>query len=163
MDSTLLQMLIAAAVAALVALVVFAARWLSAQTKSTTLLAVITEAKETMLSVVAYIEAEIKPALLAAQADGIVTREEGEKLKAQAIKIFKIALADRGMARLKRALGLTDEPLLMRNDKQTGVDVFVSGLVERSLSAQKALTAQVEAARQVVVAPNPLMPPASKR
>jgi uncharacterized membrane protein YedE/YeeE len=109
MDSTLLQVLVAAAVAALVALVVFLARWLSAQTKSATLLAVITEAKETMLSVVAYIEAEIKPALLAAQADGIVTREEGEKLRAQAVAIFKKALAERGMARLKRALGLTDE------------------------------------------------------
>lgn len=72
-------------------------------------------------SAVAHLDAEMRPRLQAALADGKITAEEGAELKAEAMRILK----EHAPADLKKAAeGMFGA---------AGLDIWLSGLVERAV------------------------------
>lgn len=91
-------------------------------------LAILARATELMKNVVAHSEAELRPIIQKAAADGTLIPSEGAEIKAKALEIFKREMGTEGMAALKEVLG-------------GSIDIFLSGLLERvlvSLKIQKA-------------------------
>lgn len=74
--------------------------------------------------VVADIEKTVKPELEAASKDGVITAEEGAKLKALALERVKKLLAEHGMKELQGVLGIVAPQ----------VEVYLSGLIEKAVS-----------------------------
>jgi len=79
-----------------------------------------------MQTAVAHAEAELRPKIAKALADGKLTPEEGAALKAKVLEIFK-SMAGEKIRELADLLKLGE----------TGVGVFLSGLLERAVAAGK--------------------------
>lgn len=79
-----------------------------------------------MQTAVAHAEAELRPEIAKALADGKLTPEEGAALKAKVLEIFK-SMAGEKIRELADLLKLGE----------TGVGVFLSGLLERAVVAGK--------------------------
>ena len=77
--------------------------------------------------VVADLNATMKAEILAATADGVVTPEEGAKLKAEAMSRVKALLAKNGVKELEAALGILAPSL----------ESLLSGLVESAVARSK--------------------------
>lgn len=75
---------------------------------------------------VTHAEAEIRPSLQKALADGKLTPEEGAELKAKATAIFKTMAGDL-LKQLPKVAGFSED----------GIGAFVSGLIERAVSVMK--------------------------
>lgn len=126
--------------AGLVSLMGLASVWLARKAKESSLARLAAHAFDLAQSVVAHIESEMRPKLTSALADGRLTPEERLELKEQAMRLLKEALAEKGLAQLEKVRGLTG----------SATQVYLSGLVERALGAQKAvgkLAALAESAR----------------
>ncbi len=95
-------------------------------------LGVAEQVSQTASNVVAHIEAELKPDMVKAVADGVVTDEEATALKAKGMELLKASISTEAMAVLKANLG-------------AGVDGFLSGLLERALTGLKTSLAVAEA------------------
>jgi hypothetical protein len=78
-------------------------------------------------TVVAHVERELRPKIQKALEDGKLSAEEGAFLKAEALRLFKEA-AGSNLLGLQKLLGLTEG----------AVGTFISGLIERAVSAMKA-------------------------
>lgn len=108
--------------AALSAGVVWALRaltaWLSSQTDRNRLLGALSRATHLAELVVVDLERTVRPKLAAALADGKLTPEEAEKLRAEAIERVKDTLGTHGMEELRAALGIVD------------LDAYLGSLVE---------------------------------
>lgn len=77
-------------------------------------------------TVVAHVEKELRPKIQKALEDGKLTPEEGQALKNEALRLFKEA-GGKSLLDLQKLLGLTEG----------AVGTFVSGLLERAVSAMK--------------------------
>lgn len=72
-------------------------------------------------SVVADLEGTVKPALIEASADGVITAEEGAALKALAMTRVKVLLSEKGMGELSSVLGVAGP----------AIESLISGLIEK--------------------------------
>ncbi|MFZ5440445.1 MAG: hypothetical protein ACOZQL_10575 [Myxococcota bacterium] len=97
-------------------------------------------------SAVAHAEAEIRPMLQTALADGKLTPEEGAALKAKVIEVLRTTAADQ-LGQLVKAFGLPEG----------AISTLLSGLVERAV----ALLKESPAPSPAVPAPAPAPAPAS--
>lgn len=79
-----------------------------------------------MQTAVAHAEKELRPEIAKALADGKLTPEEARTLKAKVLEVFK------GMA-----AGRIDELAKLLKLGETGVGVFLSGLLERAVATMK--------------------------
>lgn len=87
-------------------------------------LTIVARATELMKNVVAHSEAEIRPLIQKATADGELTTAEAAEIKAKTLEIFKREFGAEGLGALKDVLG-------------GSLDVFLSGLLERVLVGLK--------------------------
>lgn len=99
------------------------------------------------LSVVAHMEATVRPAMGRALADGRLTASEAADIKRQALEALRQALGTEGIARLQAILG------------PGAITVYLSGMVERALGLQKALAAGAPAPASTLPPPPVLVPP----
>lgn len=125
----LLQGLLGVVFGAIAAAVGALTKWLIGRTTSTVAGSAIAAAGELVQSIVAHVEVHIRPEIQAAFSDGKLTPEEKLRLKSRALELVKQALAENGMERLQKALGLSNV---------SGVYVYLSGLIERALGVQRA-------------------------
>ncbi|WP_426747236.1 hypothetical protein VZQ01_06745 [Myxococcus faecalis] len=79
-------------------------------------------------SVVRDMEVTLKAELVAASADGQLTKEELQRIKAKALEQLKASLGAHGLAALQQVLGLTG----------SAVGTYLSGLIEAALDKVKA-------------------------
>lgn len=131
---------IAAAVVGLAGVVGY---WLSVKAKESKVWAVVNVAYVKLQAIVAHVEVAIRPNVRKALADGRITPEEGAALKAEAIKLFRDA-AGTEIEDLKKYLNLGEGALA----------VFISGLLEKALSAFKADTAGPQPVTVVTSSPS---------
>jgi hypothetical protein len=141
----LVGLVFAAATAAIAAL----AKWLLNRSTSTLAGSAIAAAAEVAQSVVAHAEVHLRPQVKAALADGHLTPQEAAALKAQALQLLKEALAEQGLTRLEKALGLSTDASL---------SVYLSGLLERALGLQRA-SGTLPPPAPASVPPPPAIPP----
>lgn len=126
---TLLGFLVFALGAGLLALMGYGATLLARRAKESTVARLAAHAFDLAQSVVAHIEAEMRPKLVTALADGRLTPEERLALKEQAMRLLKDALAAEGLKKLEKVRGLAGPTL----------EVYLSGLLERALGSQRAV------------------------
>lgn len=86
---------------------------------------ILSRATETMKNVVAHVEAELKPKIVKAAADGVITPHEARVLKEEAQILFLHTLGEGGLVELKKYFGNRS-------------DIFISGLLERAVTGLKA-------------------------
>lgn len=91
-------------------------------------------------TVVAHVEADLRPKIAKALADGKLTPEEATELKLAAIAIFK-QQAGTQLQEIQKLLGLND----------SAIGTFISGLIERAVASIKK--------PGPVAAPTPAAPP----
>lgn len=103
--------------------------YLRGRAKESTAWAVVNSLWVLMQTAVAHAERELRPEIAKALADGKLTKEEAQALKAKTLELFKGMAGDR-IAELAKLLRLTD----------SGVGVFLSGLLERAVTFTKAST-----------------------
>lgn len=78
-------------------------------------------------SVVAHVEAKVRPTIQRALADGSLSAGERGQIQAKAMALFKEALGNE-LPNIKKVLGLTSDGAL---------DTFLSGLLEQALAVFK--------------------------
>lgn len=120
---TLLYTLVAAALLGLIGLLAY---WSSLKAKDSKLWGLFNIAFLKAQAVVAHVEADIRPDVQRALADGQLSKEEAAILKARAIELFRSAAGD-DLEQLRKELNLG----------QSTLSVFVSGLIERAVAAIK--------------------------
>jgi hypothetical protein len=111
----------------------------SSESKVFGVLSVVTEAAN---SVVAELNATLKPQLQAALADGVLTQAEKDQLKAAALTVLKTKLPAATLASAQGMFG----PML---------DTWLGGLVERAVTEQKPPVTTLEQAAAVLRGPVP--------
>lgn len=100
-------------------------RWFDARSTGAELENVTKAFWEAALSAVAVVDRELKPKLLAALADGVLTEVEKRDLQAAAIEIVRNSIGPTLWAQAQKHLGPT-------------IETWVKGLIERALSVHKA-------------------------
>jgi hypothetical protein len=114
---------------ALVAGLAMGVKWLNERAQANKTLLFLAKLSEIAQSIVAHVEAEIRPTMGSVLADGKLSPVERLTVKAEAMRRFRDALADDGLKDLEGLLGLSgDGP----------VATFLSGLIERALGIQRA-------------------------
>jgi hypothetical protein len=78
-------------------------------------------------AVVAHVEVHLRPQIAHAMEDGSLSQEEALHLKAEAVRLFKEAAGDSGLREIRRTLSLAG----------ASVDTFISGTIERAVTASK--------------------------
>lgn len=78
-------------------------------------------------SAVADLENTVKPQLIAASADGVITAEEGASLKSLAMTRVKVLLSEKGMGELSSVLGIA----------APAIESLISGMIEKFLADQQ--------------------------
>ncbi|WP_141620101.1 hypothetical protein [Myxococcus sp. AB036A] len=101
---------------------------LKAQAEVSKLAAVGERSATVALSVVRHVDVTMKPRLEAAAADGVLTQEEFQQLKAEAMTRLKESLGGHGLRELQEVLKLAPGKL----------GEFLSGLIEDALDRMKA-------------------------
>lgn len=96
--------------------------FLLAKAKDSKLVGVLQRTFEVAVSVVAYVEAHVRPDIKTALADGKLTADEVRAVQAQALAAFKAALGTKGIEDLARILNLGDG----------GVEGILKGFLERA-------------------------------
>lgn len=97
---------------------------LSADAASSKIAAVGSKLELFIESVVTDLEATVKPALLAAASDGVITVEEGTALKDLCMSRVKALLSEKGLSELTSVLGIAGP----------AIDSLLSGLIEKMLT-----------------------------
>lgn len=108
--------------------------WVKTRAQTSTAFRLIAEVASSAEAVVLHVEAELKPKMLSALADGQLTAEEGAALKTEAMRLLKESIQAKGagfMGQLVRFVG-------------GNLDVWLSGQVEGAL-----LRMQTAAAPQI--------------
>ncbi|MET0403052.1 MAG: hypothetical protein ABW123_11645 [Cystobacter sp.] len=118
--------------------------WLAVKAKDSKVLGVVSRAWEVALSTVAFVESRIRPQVAASLADGKLTADEVKGLQAAAVAAFKDAMGEKGLADLKKVLGLSD----------TGLEGHIGGLLERAFQFFKLTKASAAAPPAVAAAGN---------
>jgi hypothetical protein len=125
---TLLQVAYTLAALGIAAAAALATRWLVAKAAESAAARAMLTAWELAQSVVAHVEVHLRPTLQGALKDGKLTAAEKITIKAEAVKLLKDALGDKGLAALQKVLG----------NWAPGVETYLSGLIERALGVQRA-------------------------
>ncbi len=74
--------------------------------------------------VVADLNATVKPAIVEAAKDGVLTAEEAAKIKSMAMDRLKALIAEKGMAELSGVLGIV----------APSIETYLSGLIEQAVA-----------------------------
>lgn len=120
--------LLATALTSLLALALKAlVTWLNSKAEGSKLAAVAAKVAHFSELVVTDLEHTVKPELEKALADGKLTDEEKEGLKALALERLKALLADSGMKELKGVMGILTPQL----------ELYLSGAIEKALVGVK--------------------------
>ena len=107
-------------------------RWLSARAQANKLALVGERLWAVASGIVAHVGVGMKPKFASMMADGKINAAEAHELKAEAMRLIKEGLGVHGLAEVRKVFGL---------ETGAALDVFLSGLVERALGAQKAIHA----------------------
>lgn len=102
--------------------------WLAQKAVQSKRWAAVAALSETVQSLVAHVEVHLRPSVRAALADGNLSKDEAVALKAKALQLLKDAALPATLDAARKALLLT----------APGLEVYLSGLIERALSTQRA-------------------------
>lgn len=94
-------------------------QWFHAKAQTSKAFAVAASTYELVRAVVEHVERHLRPELQKRLADGHLTSQEADELKALAMKLTKEALGEHGVAKLQAVFG-------------GGVDLLLSGWIERA-------------------------------
>lgn len=101
-------------------------------------------------AVVHHVDAVVKPQIAKAAADGRITAEEARDIKLKAAAALRESLGDAGMAEVRKVLKL---------DSPGGLEVFLSGVLERALQKKKIDEAPLDVLPIALKPPAPATPP----
>lgn len=127
MLGTLLNLAYTLAALGIAAAAALATRWFMARAAESATGRALLTAWELAQSVVAHVEVHLRPTLQGAMKDGKLSAAEKIAIKTEALKLLKDALGKEGLAAITKALGSWGP----------GVEVYLSGLIERALGGQR--------------------------